>query len=181
MVHPEREAWAECEDLARILDDLERSVNDYPSGLLQLDSPVILQVRHPQSLDELHMSCLSQIFPAVNAQHLSALAATLIVQSYLTRLSLVAEQSTSTARLAASSNESLNNITTKAITTLGIRLANVTAVHERAQALRKRADAVEAALHVSVRKVMVMVCGRFDELLWRTLMCLVETVEQQGR
>lgn len=178
VVHAECEAWTKCEGIARILDDLERSVKEYPSGLLQLDSPVVLQIRHPQSLDELHMSCLSKIFPASNAQHLSALAATLIAQSYLTRLGPAAEQSTSIASLAATSDESPNNITTKAITTFGIHLADVTSVHERAQALRKRASVVKAALHVSGRKVMIMVCGRFDELLWRTLMCLIETVEQ---
>ncbi|KAF7508900.1 hypothetical protein GJ744_008609 [Endocarpon pusillum] len=178
VVHPECEAWAKCEDIARILDDLERSVNEYPSGLLQLDSPVVLQIRHPQSLDELHMSCLSRIFPAVHGQHLSALAATLVVQSYLTRLSSVAEQSTSIASLAATSKQLPNNITMKIDTTLGIHLADVTSVHERAQALRKRASLVKAALHVTTRKVMIMVCGRFDELLWRTLMCLIETVEQ---
>lgn len=178
VVHAECEAWAKCEDIARILDDLERSVSEYPAGLLQLDSPVVLQIRHPQSLDELHMSCLGKIFPASKAQHLSALAATLIAQSYLTRLSPVAEQSASIASLAATSDELPNNITTQAITRLGIHLADVTSVHERAQALRKRAAVAQAALHVTVRKVMIMVCGRFDELLWRTLMCLVETVEQ---
>ncbi|ERF71909.1 hypothetical protein EPUS_08225 [Endocarpon pusillum Z07020] len=156
VVHPECEAWAKCEDIARILDDLERSVNEYPSGLLQLDTPVVLQIRHPQSLDEVHMSCLSKIFPAVHAQHLSALAATLIAQSYLTRLSPDAEQSISIASLAATSNQLPNNITTKTGTTLGIHLADVTSVHVPAQALRKRAIVVQAALHVSVRKIMIM-------------------------
>ncbi len=178
VAHPDCEAWATCEDLARILDQLERFVNDYPSGLLQLDSPVVLQIRHPRSLDEVHLNCLGKIFPAANARHLSALAATLIGQSYLTRLSPFAEQSTSIARLATSSNESLNNITTKPITTPGMPLANVMLVRERAKALRKRANIFKAALHVTVKKVMVMLCGRFDELLWRTLMCLVETLEQ---
>lgn len=176
--HAECEAWAKCEDLATILVELERSVNDYPSALLQLDSPVILQIRHPQSLDELHINCLTKIFPAADDRHLSALAATLIAQSYLTRLRPDAEQSTSIARLAASSNDSLHNITTKAIITLGTRLANDRLVHERAKALQKRANVVKTALHVTLREVMFMVCGRFDELLWRTLMCLVETAEQ---
>jgi hypothetical protein len=183
----EHEAWRKCEDLARILDDLEQFIEDYPSCLLQLDSPVILQIRDPHSLDELHMNGLGKIFPNINQIHLSALAAILIAQSYLTNLRPIYNQIPDSrqrppplskyCQLAASSNESLNKISTKAITTLGIRLRNVTSAQERARALEKRAKVVEGALHAVVQKIMVVVCGRYDELVWRTLMCLVETVE----
>jgi hypothetical protein len=178
----EHEAWKKCEDLAQILDDLEQFLTVYPSLSPQLDSPVILQIRNPHSLDELHISRLLKIFPTTKPTLLSTLAATLIAQSYLANLGPLPSQPprliSKYSRLASRSNESLNHISTKAITTLGIRLRNVTSVQERAAALRKRAQVVEAALHVLVQKVMVEVCGRYDELLWSTLKCLVETVEE---
>jgi len=178
--HDDHESWSKCADLARILDDLEQSIDDYPSGLLQLDSIVLLQIRDPESLDELHINRLHRIFPTAQTQSLSALAAVLIAQSYLANLGPVRDPPPSISkysRLAASSNESLNNIPPKAIATLGIRLANVTSVQERARALRKRAKVVEVALHIVVQKTMIAVCGRYDDVLWRTLKCLVDTVE----
>jgi hypothetical protein len=173
-------AWTECDNLAKILDEIEQSIDDYPYRPLQLYSPVILQIRNPQSLDELHIDRLRRIFPDAKIQHLSSLAAMLMAQSYLAKFSNIPEPPSLSkySRLAASSNESLNNMPTKAITTLGIRMANVTSVQERERALRKRAKAVEATLHVNVQKIMVAICGKYDEIIWRTLKCLVETVEQ---
>jgi hypothetical protein len=176
----DKETWAKCETLTNNLDDLEQAIDDYPSCLLQLNSPIILQIRDPQSLDELHIDRLRKIFPTARTRQLSALAATLIAQSYLTTIAPLPDAIpiSKYSRLAAASNESLNNIPTKAMTALGIRLANVTSAQERERALRKRAKVVEAALHVIVQKIMVLVCGRYDEVLWRSLKCLIETVEQ---
>ena len=185
--NPEHEVWRKCEDLARILDDLEQFIDDYPSGLLQLDSPVVLQIRDSHSLDELHLNRLGKIFPNTNQIHLSALSAMLIAQSYLDKLRPICNQIpeprqqhppiSKFCQLAASSNESLNQIPTMAMTTMGIHLRNFMSARERAKALEKRAKVVEGMLHAVVQKMMIVVCGRFDELVWRTLMCLVETVE----
>jgi hypothetical protein len=155
----EHKGWRKCEDLARILDELEQFINDYPSGLLQLDSLVILQIRDSHSLDELHLNRLGKIFPNTNQLHLSALAAILIAQSYLAKLRPICRPPSEPrqrlpiskyCQLAASSDESL---------------------------MKKRAKILEGGLHAVVEKMMVVVCGKFDDLVWRTLMCLVETVE----
>jgi hypothetical protein len=175
----ESDAWTKCEDLAKVLDDLEQSIDDYPSGLLQLDSAVILRIRDQQSLDELHIDRLGRVFQPAKRQYLSALAAVLVTQSYLANLGPIPEPPPSSkhSQLAVNSNDTWSNIPTKTIKTLGIHLANATSVVEREKGLRKRAKVVEAALHVMVQKIMVLVCGRYDEMVWRTLKCLVETVE----
>jgi hypothetical protein len=182
----EHEAWRKCENLARILDELEQFIDDYPCGLLQLDSPVVLQIRDSHSLDELHLNRLGKIFPNTNQIHLSALAAILIAQSYLANLRPIHKQVpeprqrppiSKHCQSAATSNVCPNQTSSKAMTTVGIRLENVTSTRDRAKALEERARGVEGALHAVVQKIMIVVCGKFDELVWRTLMCLVETVE----
>lgn len=141
---------------------------------------MVLLIRDPQSLDELHMERLRKIFPSAGSRNLSALSAILAAQAYLANLGSMPEQIplSEYARFAIRSNAVLNSLPIKTITTLGICLDNTTSAQGRQQALRRRAKKVEIALHVMVQKIMVVVCGRYDELLWKTLKCLVETVER---
>lgn len=53
-------------------------------------------------------------------------------------------------------------------------------LQEQAEALRQRTNAVAAALHVLAQKVMLLVAGRWDEVVWRCLLALVEVVEAGG-
>lgn len=194
----EHQAWTKWDDLAWIVDELEQSIDYYPSRLLQLDSPVTLQLRHPQSVDEAHLYRLGKIFPTAPSQHLSALAAILLAQSYLANIDspvangpgpavappLLDKSSCPCLPGTYGSTESVDWISNRAATTMGIHLANATSARERAWALWKRAKAVEEALHVVLQEMMQPICGsgsgRWDELLWRSLLCVVETVEGHG-
>jgi hypothetical protein len=180
--HPARTTFSR---LTKILDDLSHLI-DNPLHL-HLASPAILQLRSPTSLDELHISLLRRIFPAASKsqqQYLSTLAAILIAQSYLANLPLnLPLLPTSEPWLSSSPKP---NYSTPLGLDLDLDLAaifssneslNSHSIRAEAQELDKRAGVVEAALHVMLQKVMVRVCGRYDEVVWRAVRCLVEVVE----
>jgi hypothetical protein len=174
-------AWRGCEKTARILKGLEIEIEGYPSCTLQLNSPVILLMRNRQSLDELHIERLGRIFTNVDSRSLSTLAALLLAQSYLSRLLLAPQRERTplheSSRLVTSPSSSLTSLVSRTATTPVTKLDGVVATTEWHQALHQRVRQIEVALTVMVQKVMVVVCGRYDELVWRTLTCLVETVE----
>jgi hypothetical protein len=169
--------------VTKILDDLSHLI-DNPLHF-HLSSPAILQLRSPTSLDELHVSLLRCIFPAASKsqqQDLSTLAAILIAQSYLANLPLsLTLLPTSEPWVSSSLKPNYSTPLSLDLDLIAISSSNQSlnnhSIRAEVQELGKRARVVEAALHVMLQKVMVRVCGRYDEVVWRAVRCLVEVVE----
>ena len=183
----EAEAWSRCRNLEGTLDAVSRAIESFPDCILRLDSPAILALRTPHSLDATHIDALQRIFPQTASLLLSALAAYLIVDSYFSKLRGVdilcsnltyAPSKPKYPKLAATSNECLHDIPTKARATLGIHLPNVTDLQAHERALRRRADRVAACVGIQGHKLLEALCGRFEEVIWTTLKVLVETLER---
>jgi hypothetical protein len=179
-------AWLRCTKLESILDAVSQAMGTFPDGMLQLDSPAILALRPPHSLDEIYIDALQCIFPQTASLLLSALAALLIVDSYLSSLggtsaslcNLPHYNSKATYdMLAPGLNERLQDIPIKARVTLGIQLPNLTELEDHDWALRKRASMMAVCVGVQGQRLLEAICGRFDEVTWRVLKVLVETLE----
>lgn len=180
----EAAAWSRCKKLEGIIETVSRAMDTFPNDMLRLDSPAVLALRAPNSLDEMLIVALQRVFPQTTSLLLSALAALLIVDSYF---SSFGEAYTSLRRLpshcskrnygelAARSNECLLDIPVKARATLGIDLPDLQD-HERA--LRRRADMVAVCVRVHGQRLLQAIYGRFDEVIWRALRVLVETLER---
>jgi hypothetical protein len=182
----EAAAWARCRKLDSTLEAISQAMDTFPDGMLRLDSPAILVLRTPHSLDETHINALQRIFPQTASLLLSALAALLIVDSYFSSLGETCTSFTNLpqlrskrkdGKLAARSNECLHDIPTKARATLGIHLPNVTSLQDHEWALRRRADMVAVCVGVCGQRLLEAICGKFDEVIWRALKVLVETLE----
>ena len=179
-------AWSSCRKLEGILEAVSQAIKSFPDGMLCLDSPAILALRTPHSLDEMHIDALQRVFPRTASLLLSALAALLIVDSFFSSLGENCTLSSSLPhrpserkhdKLAAQSNECLHDIPMKARATLGTHLPNVTRVQDHEQALKRRADMVAVCVRVQGQKLLEAICGRFDEVMWRALKVLVDTLE----
>jgi hypothetical protein len=183
-------AWVRCTRLESILEAVSQAMETFPDGMLRLDSPAILALRPPHSLDKMYIDALQRIFPQTASLLLSALAALLIVDSYFSSLGGIStafcnsphDQSKRTyGMLAARSNECVQDIPIKARVTLGIQLPNLTDLQDQERALRKRAGMVAVCVGVQGQRLLEAVCGRFDEVTWRALKVLVETLESSNR
>src|SRR5204862_163911 len=82
----EATAWSRCRKLEAILEAISEAMGTFPDGMLRLDSPAVLALRTPHSLDEMHIDALQRVFPQTASLLLSALAAHLIVHSYVSNI-----------------------------------------------------------------------------------------------
>ena len=175
--------------LERTLEAISTAIDFFPEAMLYLHSPAILQLRSPDSLDEKHIDALRYIFPSTDARTLSAIAALVIVDMYLSTLDYGDDledplspsiRETKCWRVAAESNECLYSIPTKARETLGIQLPDATQGQTNERALRRKAENVAICVGVQGQKLLGAICGRWDEVMWRMLRVIVELVEDQG-
>lgn len=180
-------AWVRCKKLEDTLEAVSMAVDAFPDRMLRLDSPAILNLRGAASLDELIINALQRVFPHTAAALLSALAALLMVDSYLSSLEGMEDTADRMSasrpkdkywRLAGKSNECLHDIPTKARATLGIHLPNVTELQARARALRRRAETMAVCVRVQGQRLLEAISGRYDDVLWRTLKVLADTLER---
>ena len=81
------------------------------------------------------------------------------------------------AKLAARSDECLRVVPVTARATLGVHLPIMTHLQDHEQALRRRADLVAECVGIQGQKLLEAICGRFDEVIWRSLKVIVEIVE----
>lgn len=185
----EAAAWSRCQELEDILEAVSMAIDPFLDMTLYLDSPAVLVLRNPEAMDELTIGTLQRIFPQTAWLPLSALSALLVVDLYLSGLEPISgadceslysgpRHKYSASRLAARSNECLHEIPTKARATLGIHLPNVTQVQVHERALKKRAETVAVCVRVQGQKMLHAICARYDEVLWRTLKVLVDTLER---
>jgi hypothetical protein len=173
--------------LEGILEAISEAMGTFPDGMLRLDSPPVLALRTPHSLDEMHIDALQRIFPQTASLLLSALAAHLIVHSYFSNIGELCTSFSSNlprhhiwrkhGKLAARSDECLHDIPIKAGATLGVHRPNMTHLQGDEQALRRRADLVAGCVGIQGQKLLEAICGRFDEVIWRSLKVIVETLE----
>ena len=179
-------AWDRCQRLESLLECVSNAIETFPDRMLRLDSPSIVDIRSQDSLDEMHIDALRRIFPHTSPLLLSALAALLIVDLHLfTAIDATPDRPgpksiktfNSSSRDALISSDCLHDIPTKAKATLGIHLPNVTELRLHEHALRKRAETVSICVAVQGQKLMEVLCGRFDETLWKTLKVLVDLIE----
>lgn len=188
VISPTGEAatWSRCRKLEGILEAVSEAMDTFPDGMLRLDSPTVLALRTPHSLDEMHIDALQRIFPQTASLLLSALAAHLIVDSYFSGIREMCSPFSNLphhhfwrnhGKLAVLSDECLHQIPVKARATLGIHLPNVTDLQGHERALRRRADMVVVGVRIQGQKLLEAICGRFDEVVWRSLKVIVETLE----
>ena len=179
-------AWDRCQRLESLLERVSQAIETFPDKMLRLDSTSIINIRNQESLDEMHIEALRRIFPHTSPLLLSALAALLIVDLHLSNelhpapsvLGLkLNEACNSSSRHRSMSDECLLDIPMKARATLGIHLPNVAEVRMQERALRKRAETVSICVAVQGQKMMEVLCGRFDDTLWKTLKVLVDLIE----
>jgi hypothetical protein len=182
----EAAAWSRCRKLEETLEAVSQAMDTFPDGMLRLDSPAILALRTPHSLDEMHIAALQRIFPQTASLLLSALAALLIVDCYFSSLGEMCSPFRSLpdprserkyGKLATRSNECLQDIPIKARATLGIYLPSITDLQDHERALKRRADMVAICVGVQGQRLLEAICGRFDGVAWRALKVLVETLE----
>lgn len=176
-----------CRKIEGVIEVVSQAMDAFPDNMLRLDSPSILALRSPHSLDEIHIAALQHIFPQTTSLLLSALAALLIVDSYFSDLGEICSSFDNLpdrrakrkfGKLAARSNECLHDIPIKARATLGIHLPSVTDLQDHEWTLKRRADMVAGCVGVQGQRVLEAICGRFDEVTWRALKVLVETLER---
>lgn len=141
-------AWSPYRPYEDTLDVVTSAFDAYPHDLLCLDSPAIRRLRKPNSMDELHIDGLHRIFPHTASRVLSALAALLIVDSYLSTIEICANEWQSDS-------------------------------YE--QSLNQKAQLVAIYLDVQAQQLMKAICGEFNELTWRALKALAETIESTCR
>jgi hypothetical protein len=134
----------------------------------------------------MHINALEHIFPQTASLLLSALAAHLILGSYFSSIGGMCTSFShmphhrswrEDGRLAARSNECLRDIPITARAALGIHLPNINDLQGYERALRRRADMVAVCVGIQGQKLLEAICGRFDEVIWRALKVLVETLE----
>ncbi len=183
----ETAAWARCRKLEDTIAAVSSAIDTFPDGMLRLDSPSILTLRNPDSLDELTIDALRRVFPQTATLLLSALAALLVLDLYLSSLGdtrvLIGEICSTHPQekywsLPVKTNDCLHDIPTKARATLDIHVPNATRVQVHGKALRRRAETVAVCVRVLGQKLLEAICGRYDEILWRTLKILVDTLER---
>ena len=187
---PECTAQYRARTLEENLDAISTAIDAFPSGLLRLDSPVIINIRTPHSLDESHIAALQRVLPETAIPLLSSLSALLIADSYLSKITNDANTNTSLkpscpglvdrrCRTLGDMSQ-LSDTPPKAKALLGIRLPDLTPMQVQQRTLVRNAYFIRIGVGVMGRKMMETICGRCDEFLWRTLRVLVEVVEEQG-
>jgi hypothetical protein len=170
------EVTSRCWKLEQILQSVTKEIESFPNNVLQLDSPAILELRHSNIADEIHILRLRKVFPHAATLLLSALAAWLIVDLSLLRLDLDTLEPRN-MDMAAASNDGLHQIPVKACKVLGIRLPEATEIQAYEQVLRNRARLVVMSVGAIGQRLMKALRGSWDEDLWRSLRVLVEVIE----
>lgn len=174
--------WDRVHDLERIIERLEQGLNDTTAEVLRLDSPVILEMRNSNSLDEVHLANMCQIFSQASTLLLSSLCAAIIAHGYISKVTCASEADLSAERKRKLSAESLNGgldcIPAKARATLGIHLPDVTEVQLHERVLRRRALLVGVSLNLWVQKLIETMRGSSDEFFRKALVVIVKNVEE---
>ncbi|KIW96523.1 uncharacterized protein Z519_03592 [Cladophialophora bantiana CBS 173.52] len=169
--------WSRCRKLERALNAVTMAIDEFPDGMLCLDSPAVMELRNPQITDATYIEALRRIFPLAPSLLISAIMAWVFVDLYFSRLK---DQLVSTERCwaqAAASNECLHRIPEKAREMLGIGLSDETSIMLNEYVLRKRATAMQANIGVIGRRLVEALRGSWDEDIWRSLRVLVEVIE----
>ncbi|KIY00076.1 uncharacterized protein Z520_03761 [Fonsecaea multimorphosa CBS 102226] len=169
--------WSRCRKLERALNAVTVAIDEFPGGMLCLDSPAVMELRNPQISNPTYIETLGRIFPSASSLLLSAITAWVIIDLHFSRLR---DQIVPMERYwaqAAASNESLHRIPEKAREMLGIGLPEDTAVRLNEYALRKRAMAMQAGISVIGQRLIEGLRGSWDEDIWRSLKVLVEVIE----
>ncbi|KAK5232145.1 hypothetical protein LTR47_006674 [Exophiala xenobiotica] len=169
--------WSRCCKMERVLKAVTRAIDNFPDGMLRLDSVPILEIRSPQVADQIYIDALQRIFPTAPTLLLSALTAWILVDAYFTRLE---EQFTPMERYwahAAESNESLYRIPDKARVMLGIGIPDARSIRLNEYGLRMRAAAIHASIGVIGKRLIEALRGLWDDDIWRSLKVLVEVIE----
>ena len=185
----ETAAWTRCRKLEDTLEAVSSAINTFPNRMLRLDSPSIRVLRNSNSSDESTIDALRQVFPQTRTLLLSALAALLILDVYVSSIEsmqgLIGEPRPDHPngkywQLAAKSNECFHDIPTKARATLVIHMPSVAKAQVHERALRRRAETVAVCVRVQGQKLLDAICGGHNDLLWRTLKVLVDTLEKSS-
>ncbi|KIW25166.1 uncharacterized protein PV07_10827 [Cladophialophora immunda] len=169
--------WSRCRKLERALSAVTVAIDEFPDGMLCLDSPAVVELRNPQISNATYIEALCRIFPSASPPLISAITAWVIVDLHFSRLK---DQIVPIERYwaqAAASNESLHRIPEKAREMLGIGLPDETSIRLNEYALRKRAMAMQAGIGVIGQRLIEGLRGSWDEDIWRSLKVLVEVIE----
>ncbi|OAP58148.1 hypothetical protein AYL99_07238 [Fonsecaea erecta] len=169
--------WSRCRKLERALNAVTVAIEEFPDGMLCLDSPAVMELRNPHISDSTYIETLRRIFPAASSLLISAITAWVIVDLQFSRLK---DQIVPMERYwaqAAASNESLHRIPEKAREMLGIGFPEETSLRLNEYALRKRVMAMQAGIGVIGQRLIEGLRGSWDEDIWRSLKVLVEVIE----
>ncbi len=169
--------WSRCRKMERVLKAVTRAIDNFPDGMLRLDSVPILDIRCPHVADKTYIDALQKIFPTAPPLLLSALTAWILVDAYFARLE---EQSTPMERYwtrPAECDETPYRIPDKARVMLGIDLPDTRPIRLDEYALRMRAAAIHASIGVIGKWLIEALRGLWDDDIWRSLKVLVEVIE----
>lgn len=146
------------------LKEVADATASFPERILYLESCLIRALRRSNQADEDHIFCLSKIFPATPRFLLSALAAWLLIDTYLIELE---------TELQFASYPDLAKVPEKARVMLGITASHFhwqEHIFQRTQVVRVKAAGIAQRLLEAIR-------GSWDEDLWKSLRVLIEIVE----
>ncbi|EXJ73164.1 uncharacterized protein A1O5_04314 [Cladophialophora psammophila CBS 110553] len=169
--------WSRCRRLERALNAVTMAIDEFPDGMLCLDSPAVMELRNPQITDATYIEAFRRIFPSAPSLLISAITAWVIVDLYFSRLKDQLVPMERCWAQAAASNESLHRIPEKAREMLGIGPPDETTIMLNEYALRKRGMAMQASIGVIGRRLVNALRGSWDEDIWRSLKVLVEVIE----
>lgn len=153
------------------LDELGRSVKDFPKNMLRLTSPAILFLR--KSDEEPFIKPFRTIFPDVSENHLDCLCAALLARNYLLSLSTTHRKTAIPPR----TDSMVNSVPTKAYNTLGIQIPS--SVPERSKDGLFASRSIELRPHLEriVDNILFAICGRSDPMLKAAVEVLAQVLE----
>ena len=160
---------------------MTRATDEFPSDLLQLDSPLVRELRNPQVSDQTYIDAFQRIFPSAPTLLISSLTAWIIVDMYFTRLKDQPLPWERYQEQVAAHEESLHRIPDKAREMLGIGRPEAEAMQLNEFALRKKAVAIHASVDVVEQRLVEALRGSWDEDVWRSLKVLVEVIESSSQ
>ncbi|KAH0830998.1 hypothetical protein FOPE_02027 [Fonsecaea pedrosoi] len=169
--------WSRCRKLERALNAVTVAIDEFPDGMLCLESSVVMELRNPQISNTVYLEALGRIFPSASLLLISAITAWVIVDLHFSRLKGQVVPMERYWAQAAASNESLHRIPDKAREMLGIGLPDESSIKLNEYALRKRAIAMQAGIGIIGQRLIEGLRGSWDEDIWRSLKVLVEVIE----
>jgi len=173
--------WSRCRKMERAINAVSKAIDNFPDGMLRLDSASVLELRSPQVAEQTYVEAIQKIFPTAPTLLISALIAWILVDIYFSQLQDQPVPMELSWTHAAASNESLYRIPDKAREMLGIGLPDATSIQLNEYALRKRAAAIHASIGAIGHRLIEALRGSWDDDIWRSLRVLVEVIEASPR